>query len=460
MTPERKGEIPDHFDVALSFAGAQRPLAERLASLAKEAGFEVFYDADFQAQLWGHDLAEVLDKVYRKAANYCVIFKSRDYIERMWTTHERRSAVARAVEERGQAYLLPIEVDPVDLPGISPTIAYVSLQQHTIDQIAQMLITKMQALQSPTQEAREPGKALHTPQPAPLAQLEQYLADPYQNRIRIDRLVDQEVDSLLPWLKDHVVVPGDSGGPGFFLQELPEFETRILPLASMYAEGCRWGDAHQASTWIDALARIHGASDGRGPDLRETGFAALSLAVLAYAGNIGAILGRRYDMVEALLHAEVVRSWEGTISVARFLGDMRPGFYRLLKQTDPYGLKYQPFSDLLFPLVHNVLNVSLDNMIYEETFDFFEYLLALLYVDGELLKGSDRPSWAPAGSFVWRNRYSEHADISRKVQRQLVDLGGKWPPLQGGLFGGDIERVRRALELYAPILESYRRSAH
>jgi len=428
--------------------------------LVKEAGFEVFYDADFQAQLWGHDLAEVLDKVYRKAANYCVIFKSREYIERMWTTHERRSAVARAVEERGQAYLLPIEVDAVDLPGVSPTIAHVSLQQHTIDQIAQMLITKLEALRLPTQDVREPGVAFGRSQLPPLALLEQYLADPYQNRIRIDRLVGQEVDRLIPWLKDHIVVPGDSFGSRYFLQELPELEPSILPLASMYAEGCRWGDTHQISTWIDALVRIHGASEGRGPDLRETGFEALSLVVLTYAGGIGAIVGRRYDMVEALLQAEVVPSWEGTISMARFLGDIRPGFYRLLKQTEQYGLKFQPFSDLLFSLVRNALNVSLDNTIYEETFDFFEYLLALLYVDGELLQGKDHPSWAPAGSFVWRNRYSEHADTSRRVQRQLADLGARWPPLQAGLFGGDVERARLAHELYAPILESYRRLAH
>ncbi len=110
--------------------------------------------------------------------------------------------------------------------------------------------------------------------------------------------------------------------------------------------------------------------------------------------------------------------------MTQFLGDIKPGFYRLLHGTDQFSRKHQPFSDLLFPLVRKSLNVSLADANYAETFDFFEYLLALLYVDGELLKGRDRPSWAPAGSFVWRDRYLEHADISRKVQRQPAELVG------------------------------------
>jgi hypothetical protein len=457
MEAEPNSEIPDTFDVALSFAGPQRPLAERLAALMKEAGFEVFYDADYQAQLWGHDLAEALDKVYRKAAKYCVIFKSQDYLDRMWTSHERRSAVARAVQERGQAYLLPVEVDAVELPGVAPTIAYISLQQHTIDQIAQMLIVKLRSLRPSGQDIATKEAGAGAREQTVAAVLERYLADPYQNRIQIDRLVTQEVERLLPWFNDHGVVPGDATGPACFLQELPDFEERIAPLASMYAVGCRWGDVQQANTWIDALTRIYGASEGRGPQLRGSGFEALSLAVLVYAGGIGAILGRRFDMAAPLLQAEAVPTWQGTVSVAHFIGDIRPDFYGLLKRTEQYARHYQPFSDLLSPLVLTALALSVDKAVFEKTFDLFEYLLALLYVDEELLSGAERPSWAPGGSFLWRNRYSDHMDISERVQRQFVDLGERWPPLQAGLFGGDIGRAKRAHESYAPILATYRR---
>ena len=39
------------YDVALSFAGAQRALAEQLATLIRDGGFEVFYDNFYLEQL-------------------------------------------------------------------------------------------------------------------------------------------------------------------------------------------------------------------------------------------------------------------------------------------------------------------------------------------------------------------------------------------------------------------------
>jgi len=131
------------FDVALSFAGTERQLARALANIVVEAGYRVFYDEDYPAQLWGEDLAEYFESIYRLRSRYCVIFKSKQYLERAWTIHERKSAVARMLDERGRAYILPIQVDEVKLPGIPPTIAHLSLSQFSIEQIGAMLIEKI-----------------------------------------------------------------------------------------------------------------------------------------------------------------------------------------------------------------------------------------------------------------------------------------------------------------------------
>jgi hypothetical protein len=53
------------FDVAISFAGPQRDIAEIIATRVKEAGFEVFFDGFFPEQLWGKDLAVFFDDVFR-----------------------------------------------------------------------------------------------------------------------------------------------------------------------------------------------------------------------------------------------------------------------------------------------------------------------------------------------------------------------------------------------------------
>jgi hypothetical protein len=134
----------EEFDLAISFAGTERQQAKQLAERVREAGFKVFYDDFYPEQLWGKDLVAFFDKVYRKASRYCVMFISAEYQRRIWTTHERRSAQARALQEKGREYILPVRVDDTDLDGLPPTVGYLSLGQYEIDEIAELLIRKLQ----------------------------------------------------------------------------------------------------------------------------------------------------------------------------------------------------------------------------------------------------------------------------------------------------------------------------
>jgi len=86
-----------------------------------------------------------------------VPFISQEYIDRMWTTWERRSATTRLLEERGKEYILPIRVENVEVPGIPSTIGYLSLSNYSIEQIAEILIKKLQRANAPrvTPEHRE-----------------------------------------------------------------------------------------------------------------------------------------------------------------------------------------------------------------------------------------------------------------------------------------------------------------
>ena len=135
----------EHYDVAISFAGTERERAEELALCLRDRGVKVFYDAFFGAQLWGKDLAEFFDDIYRRRARYCVMFISEAYRDRMWTTHERRSAIARSVEQRDE-YILPIVVEQADLSGLAPTLGYVSAHELTTEEIADMVVEKLRGV--------------------------------------------------------------------------------------------------------------------------------------------------------------------------------------------------------------------------------------------------------------------------------------------------------------------------
>ena len=133
------------WDVALSFAGAQRPYVEQVASALKARGVRCFYDADEQIELWGKYLAEELPAIYAEQAAAAVVFVSAEYAARDWTRLERRAALNRAVRER-QEYVLPARFDDTQLPGLLSDMVAVDLRGRTPQQFAAMIAAKLVAL--------------------------------------------------------------------------------------------------------------------------------------------------------------------------------------------------------------------------------------------------------------------------------------------------------------------------
>ncbi len=138
-----KGENHE-FDVALSFAGEDRDHAEALARILRDHDVRVFYDEFYKSTLWGKDLYQHLQHIYKDKAKYCVIFVSRSYLEKNWTKHELQQAQARSFQEDGE-YILPLRLDDSALPGVNPTIGYVDLKGTTIAQVAILLLEKLRA---------------------------------------------------------------------------------------------------------------------------------------------------------------------------------------------------------------------------------------------------------------------------------------------------------------------------
>lgn len=131
------------YDVALSYASEDRGYVDVLATILLREGIKVFYDKYEKATLWGQDLYTYLSDIYQNKARYCVIFISRHYATKLWTTHERKAAQARAFGEQ-QAYILPIRLDETEIPGILPTIAYLSWHQETGASIAHIILEKVE----------------------------------------------------------------------------------------------------------------------------------------------------------------------------------------------------------------------------------------------------------------------------------------------------------------------------
>jgi hypothetical protein len=130
------------YDVALSFAGEQRGYVKAVASELNKHGVRVFYDEDNEIALWGKNLAEELQRIYMAASNVVVMFVSADYARKSWPIHERQSAIGRAINERRE-YILPVRFDNTALPGLDPSLSYLSLAARPPAKLAENIMAKL-----------------------------------------------------------------------------------------------------------------------------------------------------------------------------------------------------------------------------------------------------------------------------------------------------------------------------
>lgn len=130
------------YDIALSFAGADRVAAQALAVALREVGASVFFDEFEEASLLGKDLFAHLHEIYSKRARYSVVLVSRAYAARAWTHHERRAIQERALLERGREYVLPVRLDDTPLPGLFSTTGYTSMSKGAVS-VAGLIAQKL-----------------------------------------------------------------------------------------------------------------------------------------------------------------------------------------------------------------------------------------------------------------------------------------------------------------------------
>lgn len=136
----RNDEYP--WDVAVSFAGEDRPVVLEFVKKLEEKGIFPFYDFNHQAQLWGVDLQKKLADIYANDALYMVIFISAKYPEKDWTRFEFEIGKS-AEQKRPDTYILPIIIEDVPIVGLTNTIGKVLLKDHDITYCADLLAARL-----------------------------------------------------------------------------------------------------------------------------------------------------------------------------------------------------------------------------------------------------------------------------------------------------------------------------
>lgn len=92
------------YDFALSFAGANRTLAEKIADELMENEVEVFYDLKEQHNILAENIEDYLAPIYSSEARYVIVLLSSEYPKRIWTKFESDQFKARF----GENSVIPI----------------------------------------------------------------------------------------------------------------------------------------------------------------------------------------------------------------------------------------------------------------------------------------------------------------------------------------------------------------
>lgn len=129
------------YDVAFSFAGEKRDYVEKVALHIENKGIHVFYDDFQEIEMWGKNLIDYLEDIFKNKARYCVMFISKEYAEKAWPNFERQIIQARSLIENG--YMLPVSFDGTDIKGVVSTVKYIDISSLSPEELGEMLAQKI-----------------------------------------------------------------------------------------------------------------------------------------------------------------------------------------------------------------------------------------------------------------------------------------------------------------------------
>lgn len=143
------------YDFALSFAGADRSIAERLFNILTELEIPVFYDENEQHRIVAQNLEDYLAPIYRSEARYVIPLMSPNYPGRIWTKFESDNFRDRF----GENSVIPIRFSNVTEGFFSEERKYGGFFLKVDDDIEQQLQIMAHQLAKRLVEDREAGEA-------------------------------------------------------------------------------------------------------------------------------------------------------------------------------------------------------------------------------------------------------------------------------------------------------------
>jgi len=275
--------------------------------------------------------------------------------------------------------------------------------------------------------------------------LKRYLVDE-RSKIKLHDLVTLETEKACVRLQDRNFPAEVPANEETFVKRVRHFEAITEVLLALVATGCFWGTREQASLFAKSLERVGNAiSFQQGTPLWNE-LRLYPALLIMYAGGLAAVAHETYSTLSTFLIQPRYKGLDsnGERPLIQFVTPQRvirnSALGNLLLRVDGRG-RLRPVSEYLYHFLRPALRDFVpSDSDYDEVFDRFEYLFAVLYVDQNL--NAAVVPWIPLGRFTARySLLSESSEpISRRIAAEIEKEGENWPPLRAGLFGGSVER--------------------
>jgi uncharacterized caspase-like protein len=280
----------------------------------------------------------------------------------------------------------------------------------------------------------------------------EYLSDP-KFTIKLHDLVTQELrEIILSTSEDNFATQGIPWSLEEFTRRLHQYEHILETLQSVLCCIAYWGEEQHRPIVKKCLTRL---TDRLEPESGMVVWQALRwypVILLLYIAGVSALAADNYDNLATMLLARVgsSRSSRTSMSLTLATGEAILDLNRTdaFKQLPGHERYFVPRSEYMFKL----LQPPLDDLLflgrdYEQAFDRFEVLFALVHADLEYVDRSH--VWGPVGRFGWKYRKEGGDNPLKDVVSEAEQQKESWGPLRAGFFGGDYSRFAQIATEYS-----------
>lgn len=308
------------------------------------------------------------------------------------------------------------------------------------------------------------------------------LLDP-SRRIELDDLVSQEVQRVMAVLSDPERTAGPLSGTDSekivrLAEVAQELAWLVEPFCASLQVAARWGSPEALAPWanglrsfVSATMKIEGGNEALLMLRHVPGLVGITTAALACTAS------RNWANLKALVIDPTVKGPydQGLMPLVDATGPYKPftstdltanALARAMEQQKDLttaledftklnnGKYYTPTAEWLHGLLWRLFRDQLaDKDNYSSEFERAEVMVGLLTYDSANVRKGAKPQAYITPSYwfgraTWRSRHG-HGNPVEDFATELASQGEQWGPLQGKLFGGDLERAKSATVAYS-----------